>query len=494
MAKKCLIYETLNEVKTMTVKEEGDFMKLSGVFGVCGVRNNNHRVYETKNYKAMVDEMKKRIETEGCPGELEHPNTMNITLENISHKINSIDIDENGVVTGEITLLNTPKGKIAQEIVRGGLPLFISSRAQGNVDKNGNVTLEMLKTYDLVGSPGFSQAKLHLNESQICESLDENCFIIEEKDDTEIEENTTSKFVRINKNNNDNTIEEKYTKEEMKELQEALDRIEVLETELAELKEKNATNEKFDLESLANGIEKWIMEDYTKKMAEGIENWIMNDYSKQVSEGIENWVREEVAPTIEKWVVEDYSREIEKWVVEEYTPEIEKWVVEDYTPEICNGMEKWIIEEYSEGVDNWLQGEKQSLVESIKESTQKQISESKKTSLDDIDATLKMLEENAAAQNTKPVYKRVVEEEEPKFISEMPEESRVKWNLATEEVKESIKRRAKIYNFTKNTIQDFWESVNWQVAPTKGVYEGLENIENVWERNLRESLRRHRQF
>ena len=314
--KKCLIYETLNEVKTMTVKEEGDFMKLSGVFGVCGVRNNNHRVYETKNYKAMVDEMKNRIATEGCPGELEHPITMNITLENISHKINSIDIDENGVVKGEITLLNTPKGKIAQEIVRGGLPLFISSRAQGNVDKDGNVALEMLKTYDLVGSPGFSQAKLHLNEGQICESIDDNCFIIEEEETKmqEPEEKTDSKFLRLNKiNMEENT--EKLSDKEMKELQEALQRIEVLETELSELKEQKIKNENLDI----------------KNLADGVENWIMTEYTQRISEGIENWVSKEVAP------------KIEKWIVEEYTPEIEKWVMEEYTPEICNGMEKWIV-------------------------------------------------------------------------------------------------------------------------------------------------------
>ena len=447
----------------MTVKEEGDFMKLSGVFGVCGVRNNNHRVYETKNYKAMVDEMKKRIATEGCPGELEHPSTMNITLENISHKINSIDIDENGVVRGEITLLNTPKGKIAQEIVRGGLPLFISSRAQGNVDKDGNVALEMLKTYDLVGSPGFSQAKLHLNEGQICESIDDNCFIIEEGEPKiqEPEEKTDSKFLRLNKINvEENT--KKLSDKEMKELQEALQRIEVLETELSELKEQKIKNENLDIKNLADGIENWIMAEYTQK----------------ISEGIENWVSKEIAPKIENWIVEEYTPEIEKWVVEEYTPEIEKWVVEEYTPEICNGVEKWIVEEYSEGVDTWLRG---------------QISESKKTSLNDIDSTLKMLEENAALQNQKPVYKRITEEEEPKFIAEMPNESRVKWNLATEEAKESIKRRAKIYNFAKNSIQDFWESVNWQVAPTNNVYEGLENVENVWERNLRETFRRRRQ-
>ena len=92
--KKGIIYEVLNEVKSLDRERSSDgLMHLSGVFGVCGVRNNNQRVYETKNYAKMVESMQERLKKAPIAGELEHPQTMNITTENISHRIDSIKID-----------------------------------------------------------------------------------------------------------------------------------------------------------------------------------------------------------------------------------------------------------------------------------------------------------------------------------------------------------------------------------------------------------------
>ena len=421
MNKNCLIYETLNGVKEMSVKKDGDLMTLSGVFGVCGVRNNNQRVYEASNYSKMVSEMKERIAKEGgIPGELEHPQVMNITLENVSHKITDINIDENGLVTGSITLLNTPKGKIAQAIVEGGLPLFISSRATGCVDKNtGNVTLEKIATYDLVGSPGFSQAKLNLSENQVAECINESqVFYITE---TELNEN----------NDYDMNIEE------------IMEKLQVLEEKVVALEEENEAL-KEQLEEIGENNEKIDLE----KLSEGIQNWIVNEYS----------------PEIQNWAINEFAQGIQNWTINEFSPEIQNWLNESY---------------------------KETIKDMIKES----INESKQNNLSAIDETLKVLE---SIEVTKPTYsnKTLITENanEPKFIQEMPAEVRVKWDLASNEVKESITRRAKLYNFiNEGSVERFWNSINFdEIKPVTNIYEGLENITDEFERNIRAKLRSSR--
>lgn len=491
MAKNCLIYETLNGVKELkTERSEEGLVTLSGVFGVCGVRNNNQRVYETSNYSKMVAEMQERIKTEGgIPGELEHPQLMNITLENISHKITDINIDENGVVTGTIALLNTPKGQIAQAIVEGGLPLFISSRATGQVDaKSGNVTLEKIATYDLVGSPGFSQAKLHLNENQIAESINESAiYYITEKED--IEESIEESIEYIDENNNENNIDEM-------ELKEILEKIENLETKIQELENANEElqsqideKENIDLEKLANGIQKWIVEEYSPM----VQQWIVEEFAAENNENVieeavesaKDMFINEMAPKIQNWIMEEYTPEIENWTVNEFGPEVEKWAINEFAP----GIQKWIVEEYAPEVEKWIN---ENYADKVESQIAEAVKESKSKSLSAIDETLKILENIDA---TKPTYSRksIITEnvDEPGYIQNMPAESRVKWEMASNEIKESIQRRAKIYDFTcEGAIEKFWEGISFDdIKPSQSIYEGLENVIDERERNIRAQFR-----
>ena len=475
MAKNCLIYETLNGVKEMSVKKDGEFMTLSGVFGVCGVRNNNQRVYETSNYSKMVSEMQERIKSEGgIPGELEHPQQMNITLENISHKITDINIDENGLVTGSITLLNTPKGKIAQAIVEGGLPLFISSRATGAVDsKTGNVTLEKISTYDLVGSPGFSQARLKLNENQIAESINESAiYYITEKESE-------------NENIENNINEEMELKEIFEKIESMQARIEALEAENEELRdmveEAESNSNNFNLEALANGIQKWIVEQYSPKLQEWIIEHCLEDAKEEILEEVADTAQE----SLREEITENIVPIVQNWVVEEVCPGIQNWAITEFAP----GIQNWMINEYTPNVETWLN---ESFAEQMAEKTQAIVAESKKSSLSAIDQTLKVLE---GMETMKPTYSRkaLITENanEPKFIAEMPADVRVKWDLASNEVKESISRRARLYNFlNEGAVERFWNAINFdEVKPVQSVYEGLETIQDERERAIRARIR-----
>lgn len=471
---KCLLFETLNEVRTLQATDNGDgLMHLSGVFGVCGVRNNNKRVYTTENYKRMVESMQERLKKAPIPGELEHPKGMNVSLENVSHRIDSINIDENGVVSGDITLLNTPKGQIAQAIVKGGLPLFISSRAEGSVDKNGIVTLENLQTYDLVGSPGFSQAEMKLNEGTLCESLSDNIYYIYEEN-----------------KNNDMTNEQ--VLEELKALREE---VETLRGEVDNYKEQSALYEndepQFDLETLCESVQNWFI----NECAPEIQKWMEGEFVQHINEQF----AEKVAPSIEQWIVEEFAPE--------HKEEIKSWVLEEYSEQYSNGLQKWIAEEYSSKVQEWLLEQyspeiERWIVENVMPEMHNQVKESfatnKQTKLGEIDSMIAMLEGIAKQPATKPNYtSKVIREDanEPVYIAEMPAESRIKWNMASNEVKESIQRRAKLYDFTKEgAIEKFWESADstFTQPQTRNINEGLDNINDSWEKGIRLQFRNRR--
>lgn len=469
MAKQYFIYETLNGVKDLSVKKNSDgLMTLSGVFGVCGVRNNNQRVYETSNYSKMVTEMQGRIKNEGgIPGELEHPSNMNITLENISHKITDINIDENGVVTGTIALLNTPKGQIAQAIVEGGLPLFISSRATGAVDsKTGNVTLERISTYDLVGSPGFSQAKLKLNENQIAESINESAIY----------------YITEKENLSENNEEDMDLKEILEKLESLEEQIQTLQEENESLREAIEEKENIDIKTLAEGIQRWIIEEYSPVL----QNWVVEEFGPTVEGEINE---DEIKEIVKDYVINEAAPKIESWIINEYSPEVENWAINEF----AQGIQSWVINETAPEIDRWI---KESIVPTIQAETEEKINESLQSTqaskFETIDKTLTLLEGLETAKPTYPtrVTRPVNESNEPLFIQMMPETARVKWEMSSAEVKESIQRRAKLYNLTnEGAIQRFWESINFEtVKPATSIYEGLQNVMDEKERNIRARL------
>ena len=479
MAKKCLVYETLGNITAMKVKEslDNNEIRLSGVFGVCGIKNGNNRIYSKENYGQMVESLQKTIATEGCLGELEHPNSMNINLNNVSHKIESVQMHEDGTITGTVVLLDTEKGRNAKAIVEAGVPLYISSRALGSIDESGNVTLTMLKTYDLVGTPGFSQASLHLDENQKFESLNESmCAVILEGEDDKNDDPDKNKDKDKDKTN-------------MKDLKEAVDKlsekVESLEAELHVAKE--SINEKDEqIQALTeqvsefkptnyDAIESWIKEEFkpefSQEMANGVQKWVSEEFAPVV----QNWVCEQFAPEVQKWVVEQYSPEVQKWVTEHYSPELQKWIVEQYSPEV----QKWIVENYSDELQNWITEQfGKELTNKINENVSEYLESKSNDKFENIDRMLEMLE---SGQGSKENEIQMLKEQQEKNLGKyatcyaivnMPNEYRPMFEGLSEQKKDEIALQSRAYDFTKTGVMEsFWASIDFNEKPVQNINE-----------------------
>ena len=520
MIKTGIIYETLGSVSNMQVVESKNpnEVRLSGVFGVCGVRNDNHRVYEKANYAKCLEALQTKIANNNCLGELEHPNSFNINLDNVSHIIEAIQMNEDGTVTGTVKLLNTPKGQIAKAIVEGGAPLFISSRAAGSVDSKGNVTLQSIATYDLVGTPGFSQAKLTAENKKfecLNESLENPCWMIvesetpEEGDENKNEPSTEPSTEKENNDNNDNKV----TMEDLKKsIEELTQKVTQLEAQLHVAQEsfepveyaqiENWIREEFAPElrnsineSIAEGVESWVIEEITPK----INNWITEEFASNVqswivehfADAVQNWITEEYSGTVQKWINEEYSGAMQQWITEEYCEAIQKWINEEYsgtlqkwiTEHFAGSIEQWVNEEVTndckENIRKWINEEvmpqyKNSITEEINSNLSeylesKNVSESS-NKFASIDKVLEKLSEKAASLTKEDAKKVINETSTSKFkgvfvVENMPLQYRPMFEALDEKRQEEIVCSARMYDFTKpNALESFWANQDFNVV------------------------------
>ena len=417
-AKKCMVFETLGSVKGMTVQEGASdgLMRISGVFGVCGVKNGNNRIYDKANYAKMVEALQKQILSEGCPGELEHPNSMNIDLNNVSHKIESIEMNEDGTITGTVVLLNTRKGKDAQAMIEGGLPLYISSRGAGSIDESGHVVLSTIKTYDLVGTPGFSQAKLTLKKNQSFESLNESLedgnimYAIVENDDDDLlfgddddekkdkkdkKDKEEKKDKEDKEDKKDDSSEDKEDKKDDKSSEEKKDKKDDDSSEDKEdkkdddssdeeKKDKEEKKEKKDEKPSNDNNDKKDNKDTNKTSMDELKNSIDKlteritsleaglhvakeslaakakeiEYLKEALEIKEDEITglneclDKVEDKLSKLESVDYS-EIKDWVNEEFAPKFKDEIMD----ESLNEAKSWVTNEFASSVESWINEE-----------------------------------------------------------------------------------------------------------------------------------------
>lgn len=131
---------------------------LSGIFMQADVKNRNGRTYPITEISTAVKNAQQQItERNGLMGELDHPQSLTINLDRVSHVITEITMQGNNA-TGKAKLMNTPMGNIARELINEGVSLGVSSRGAGTVNESGGVSGYQFVTIDIVAQPSAPNA------------------------------------------------------------------------------------------------------------------------------------------------------------------------------------------------------------------------------------------------------------------------------------------------------------------------------------------------
>lgn len=166
-----LLFEELSPAQAGLITEsspDGKNTWLNGIFMQGGIKNRNGRLYPITEIQAAVTSAQHRItESNGIFGELDHPQTLTINLDRISHVITELRVEGNNAM-GKAKLLGTPMGNIAKELAGSGVALGVSSRGAGQVNEDGGVQGFNFVTVDIVAQPSAPNAY----PSTVVESLD----------------------------------------------------------------------------------------------------------------------------------------------------------------------------------------------------------------------------------------------------------------------------------------------------------------------------------
>lgn len=178
MTKQLLVDYTLFEVTQTDINEslsrnDGKLI-VNGVLQRAESKNHNGRIYprtvlmrEAKKYSESFIREKRAL------GELDHPDSSVVNLNNVSHNVLEMHWNGNDLM-GKVEVLDTPNGKILKELFKAGIKLGISSRGMGSVKEimgESEETLEVqpdfeLIAFDFVSNPSTQGAFMSpVNES-----------------------------------------------------------------------------------------------------------------------------------------------------------------------------------------------------------------------------------------------------------------------------------------------------------------------------------------
>jgi len=154
-----IIEESINSSKPLVV---------TGVIQRAEAKNQNGRIYPREILEREIENyINGPVKERRALGELDHPESSVINLQNASHNITKVYWNGDDVM-GEVEILSTPSGNILKELFRNGITVGISSRGMGSVKDNmseGTVEVQddfELLCWDFVSTPSNPDSFMHL--------------------------------------------------------------------------------------------------------------------------------------------------------------------------------------------------------------------------------------------------------------------------------------------------------------------------------------------
>jgi hypothetical protein len=155
---KCQDFLTEDEKKRVRA---GTATYLTGKLQEADRKNGNGREYPVDILKREIERYQTMVKDRRAMGELDHPDSSVVNLQNVSHLVTDIWWDGNNVM-GKIEILPTPSGDILKSLVESNVKMGISSRALGSVKNHqGRTIVEpdlQLICFDMVSEPSTPDA------------------------------------------------------------------------------------------------------------------------------------------------------------------------------------------------------------------------------------------------------------------------------------------------------------------------------------------------
>ena len=137
MSKQLLVdyipFEVTREQINESISQNNGRLVVKGVLQRANAKNQNGRVYPAETLmREAAKYAKVQIAERRALGELDHPDSSVVNLNNVSHNILEMHWEGNDLL-GTVEVLGTPAGNILKELFKSGIKLGISSRGLGSV-------------------------------------------------------------------------------------------------------------------------------------------------------------------------------------------------------------------------------------------------------------------------------------------------------------------------------------------------------------------------